>query len=60
MTEIHQVKCNHCGIIKDLRLTGFGYHGLPLFWHHIDDISEDLCKLCYTKYKKSIERWMNE
>lgn len=54
MTEIHQVKCDKCGKIKNMKLEMFNRYKLPLFWKNIKKnclIDLDLCPKCIRLFK---------
>ena len=56
MTEIHQVKCDKCGKVGNMRAGGMyiGYV-LPQTWVNIEQgwfLNKDLCSACFRKFKK--------
>ena len=55
MTEIHQVKCDKCGKIGNLRNGTYGNWKLPLFWKNIEKnwlVDLDLCSKCVRELKE--------
>ncbi len=58
MTEIHQVKCDHCGEQAKLEKGYMGYYHLPKRWNCSEDTKSDYCPYCYKKFKKCLQRCM--